>query len=65
MNGFKNSAFEAPILVTTKTLLLKHYCRHQGQRAQIRETPKSAPESALRNRGALWSAPESALEGAP
>ena len=36
-----------------------------SQRAQIRETPKSAPEtaleSALRNRGALRSAPEGAL----
>ena len=29
-NAFKNSVFEAPKLVTTKTLLLKHYYRHQG-----------------------------------
>ena len=38
------------------------------QRAQISETPKSVPESglrsAVRNRGVLRSAPESALEGA-
>ena len=26
----KNSVFEAPKLVTTKTLLLKHYYRRQG-----------------------------------
>ena len=29
-NAFKNSVFEASKLVTTKTLLLKHYYRHQG-----------------------------------
>ena len=27
----KNSGFGASKLVTTKTLLLKHYCRHQGK----------------------------------
>ena len=30
-NAFKSSAFEASKLVSTKTLLLKHYCRHQGK----------------------------------
>ena len=29
-NAFKNSGFETPKLVTTKTLLLKHYYRRQG-----------------------------------
>ena len=29
-NAFKNSVVEAPKLVTTKTLLLKHYYHHQG-----------------------------------
>ena len=29
-NAFKNSVFEAPKLVSTKTLLLKHYYRRQG-----------------------------------
>ena len=29
-NAFKNRVFEASKLVSTKTLLLKHYYRHQG-----------------------------------
>ena len=29
-NAFRNSVFEASKLVSTKTLLLKHYYRHQG-----------------------------------
>ena len=32
--AIKNSVFEASKLVSTKTLLLKHYYRHQGLRAQ-------------------------------
>ena len=34
-NAFKNSIFEAPKLVTTKTLLVKHYYRRQGLQADF------------------------------
>ena len=35
-NAFKNSVFEASKLVSTKTLLLKHYYRRQGLRNEKR-----------------------------
>ena len=33
-NAFRNSLFDASKLVSTETLLLKHYYRHQGKRLE-------------------------------
>ena len=68
--AFSSKKVAGPTLsrINSVIVLARIEIRSASQRAQIRQTPKSAPKSALgsalRNRGALRSDPESALEGA-